>query len=142
MVECALTKFKKEIARREIEISQANVEQLPYSNSQFDRVFHCNTYYFWHNMSMAYPELYRVMKPNSLMVTTLNIERLKTVKDVLKSLGAKWDPLEYMHKLEMAGFTDVNIQYLTDGDQEYQAIFARLTQKPQYQPFKETVPSS
>lgn len=55
----AKKRFPEEIHTGELVLNRATVELLPYPSNIFDRIFHCNSYYFWPELSLATKELYR-----------------------------------------------------------------------------------
>ncbi|MES2703506.1 MAG: class I SAM-dependent methyltransferase [Bacteroidota bacterium] len=42
----------------------ADVNELPFNDGSFDKVFSINTIYFWDNLQVALSEIWRVLKPN------------------------------------------------------------------------------
>lgn len=116
---CAL-----EIAEGKVHVCLASVTNLPFPDSFFDRVFHCNSYYYWNNLILAAAELQRVMKPGALMVATLSLDDLKTAEKDGYLQDCNPDPLDYMHSLETVGFEQVHVKYMTGSDKMYQGIFA------------------
>ena len=117
------------IAADKLQLILCGVENMPFNNDQFDRVFHCNCYYFWEDMTRCCAEVYRVMKPHSVMVTSINLESVQKSRDKGLLSMYRTDPLAYMSHLESVGFTNVHIQYLKDTDKDYQAIFAYVGEK-------------
>ena len=117
--------FRKEIASGKINILCCNVTSIPCNANTFDSIFHVNCYYFWPDALGAAMELHRVLKPNSMMVTTLVLSRLqKRITDGSMRYG-NIDPIRYMTALEHAGFTNVHIKYHeADVGLEYQAIYS------------------
>ncbi|KAI3382943.1 hypothetical protein SNEBB_003105 [Seison nebaliae] len=91
-------------------------------------IFHCNSFYFWPNVLLALKELHRVMRSDGVLITTLNHERLQKqmVKNGILS-KRQIDLIYYMRSLEIVGFEDVKIQYLTceHSGKPFQAIFAK-----------------
>ena len=125
MVDLAFHNFIKEIRTGKMDISHVSVTKMPFNNSTIDRIFHCNCFHFWPRLEFALSEMYRVMKPGSFMVTTLDIDSIKKMKryDFL-NLGSS-DLISYMHALETVGFQDVRIQYLTQ-PRKHQVIYAHI----------------
>ncbi|CAD5118713.1 DgyrCDS7394 [Dimorphilus gyrociliatus] len=135
MVNSANLFYKKYINAGKLDITYGSVTQLPYAPNTFDRIYHVNCYYFWKDMPLACTELYRVLKPNSYVVATLNLERLKLSKKKGLMKYASFDPIKYMHALESAGFENVKIEYLNG----YQAIYGHIASKPQMRIIDETI---
>ncbi|XP_067685557.1 uncharacterized methyltransferase YdaC-like [Haliotis asinina] len=140
MLKKASRRMKQEIQRGKVDLCMGSVIQLPYNTDTFDSVFHCNSYYFWPNLKVASQELYRVMKPGSTMVTTMNLDKIKMAqRRGLMKYGSP-DPVRFMWMLEETGFEDVKLEYLSDGDKKFQAIFARINEKAAYdEDFEEEV---
>lgn len=120
-----------QIHNKKLELLLSGVEKLPFNNDNFDWVYHVNCYYFWRDTIDGAAELYRVMKPNSLMVTTLNLKRLKLAKKRgMLTKNAITDPMHYMWCLEHVGFEDVSMKYVKNKfGVEHQAIFAYIHEK-------------
>uniref|UniRef100_T1IVK0 Methyltransferase type 11 domain-containing protein n=1 Tax=Strigamia maritima TaxID=126957 RepID=T1IVK0_STRMM len=125
----AFTSFRKEIREGKVELYRSDVINLPFADNTFDRVFHCNCFYFWADLEGVAKEIHRVMKPNSLMVTTLSLSSLQQSKTQGHLPGTNTDVLNYMVALENASFSNVYIEYLKYKDIPYQAIFAEADKK-------------
>lgn len=126
MVKSATARFRDEISVGKVQIQLGNVMDIPYDKDTFDRVFHCNSYFFWPDLDLATREIYRVMKPNTVMVTGLETARLE--KD------RKWgylqcanviDPYVYMNALRKNGFTNVHMKTIR-GRRVFELIFATV----------------
>lgn len=135
MVNSANLFFKRKINSGKLDITFGSVTQLPYSPNTFDRIYHVNCYYFWKDMPLACTELYRVLKPHSFVVATLNLEKLKQSKQRGFLKYASFDPIKYMHALESAGFENVKIEYLKG----FQAIYGYINEKPQMRVIDESI---
>ena len=138
MVSMATKRLQKQIQEGKVVLYMGSVDSMPYNTDTFDAVYHVNTYYFWPNFREAIRELYRVMKPGSVMVSTLNLPRLKKMakKGMLKY--AYYDPVRYMMCLEKYGFENVHFKYYNEKGKSYQAIFAEITQKAVHYDLDET----
>lgn len=127
MVEKAEKHCALEIAEGKVDIRRGNVMFLPYLDNTFDRVFHCNVFYFWPDLIRGAKEIRRVMKAGGIMVTTLNLDSLKKLEAegvLTPAVFRTTDPLNYMAALEGVGFADVRIEYYDYKDITYQGIFA------------------
>ena len=91
-----------------------------------DKIFHCNCYYFWPSLLAGSTELYRVLKPGGLMITTLSLDTVKLLSKNCFVPSRNTDPVRYMGALECVGFKDVKIEYHTDSEfkRDYQCITA------------------
>ncbi|XP_050388760.1 uncharacterized protein LOC126807915 [Patella vulgata] len=136
MVEYASKSCHQLIQQNKLQILLSSVHHMPFNTDTFDRVFHVNSYYFWPSMKHSLREIYRVMKPGAIMVTTLNLKRLKILQSKGYFKHGNIDPLKYMVALEKTGFENVRIEYLKDSlykeKKTYQAIFAEIKEKPAY----------
>lgn len=65
------------------------------------------------------------------MVTTLNLENIKIAIDNGVLSAKATDPVRYMQALEMAGFQDVKMEYLSENGKDFQAMFAFVKDKPE-----------
>lgn len=125
-MEKALRSLRRFVTAGKLDVVQSSVIQMPYQSHTFDRIFHCNCYYYWTDPFRACAEIYRVVKPGGLVVTTMDVKQDK--RHLALGLLGNADPdlVLYMHALEAVGFCDVRIEYLKDGrtGREFQAIFA------------------
>ncbi|KAK3547566.1 hypothetical protein QTP86_025473 [Hemibagrus guttatus] len=64
------------VASGKVALYCCDVAAMPIEDNSVDKVFHCNCYYFWPDLKTAASEIYRVMKPDALMVTTLRLDRI------------------------------------------------------------------
>lgn len=124
MVERAVRRLAPGVVAGKIELHNANAIQLPFLDSHFDRIFHCNCFYFWPRQEVVAKELFRVMKEGGFMVTTLSMESLRAAKSRGLLPNTCTDPLNYMTSLENVGFREVGIEYFQWKGRDYQAIFA------------------
>ena len=132
MVERACKRLKSELQENKANFTLGSVINLPYASDSFDRIFHVDSYYFWPELPLACAEIHRVMKPDSVMVTVLSMAHLNWARDKGLMKYAKTDPIRYMSTLEMVGFTNVHMEYMKDGQKDFQAIFAELNTKAEY----------
>ncbi|CAN0424912.1 unnamed protein product [Lampetra fluviatilis] len=101
------------------------------NEASVDRVFHCNCYYFWPNLEEACAELFRVIKPGGLMVTTLNLASVKrTASYGALKYACGWEPEPYLEALSHTGFVDVRMEDRQHGSKPFQAIFATKPDVP------------
>ena len=102
-----------------------SVTEIPYPDSTFDSIFHCNCYYFWPNMDEAVTELHRVIKPDGVMATTLFLQGLRKLEKYGFMQHGNIDPDRYMTSLEKNGFYDVNMKIVPYKEQQLTAIVAK-----------------
>lgn len=131
-IERSSKRLKHGIADKKVILFNGSADSIPLNTDTIHRVYHCNCYYFWPNMRSVMREIYRVMRPGGLMITTLNLENLKKAeaKGILKY--GHPDPVKYMACLEMYGFENVHMEYHKDAKTgaEYQVIFSEINEKP------------
>ncbi|XP_025099621.1 uncharacterized protein LOC112567216 isoform X2 [Pomacea canaliculata] len=132
MLDAASRRLKNPISNDKVHLSLASVIDLPFDTDTFDRVFHCNSYYFWPSLPQSVSELYRVMKPGACMVAVLSLDNIRLAKSRGFLKHGDPDPLKYMFALEASGFEDVKFEYFMEGNFKYQAIFAHVHEKPAY----------
>ncbi|VDM77270.1 unnamed protein product [Strongylus vulgaris] len=130
MQDCVLHRFALEIAETgRIRLDHApDLRNLPYPSGVFNHIFHVDFFYFIHQdvINDVCRELWRVLRPGGTMVCGMQFNRLKNLSRWGLLEESQWDPMRYMTGLEPAGFTDVRIDYKSDGKiGEYQLITAR-----------------
>ncbi|KAK0041857.1 demethylmenaquinone methyltransferase [Biomphalaria pfeifferi] len=132
MVETASKRLHQALTDKKLMLFHGCASSIPLNTDSVHRVFHCNSYYFWPSMRPVLREIYRVMKPGGVMVTTLCIDNLKkSQKNGFLNKGIA-DPVKYMVCLENFGFENVHIEYQKDPitGKEFQAIFSEVIEKP------------
>lgn len=129
MLEVAGNRLKDAIDSGKVELCLGNVMEIPFEANTFDRVFHCNCFYFWPDFNKSVQEIYRVMKPESLMVTTINQASVeKAVERGVLKYGNP-DVPHYMEILSKNGFSNVHLKEFDEHGKVYQVIFASVGKK-------------
>ena len=77
MITVSAKRLKHAIDNKKVILYHGTASNIPLNTDSIDRVFHCNCYYFWPNMRTVMREIYRVMIPGAVMVTTLNLRDLE-----------------------------------------------------------------
>ncbi|OWF44980.1 hypothetical protein KP79_PYT26342 [Mizuhopecten yessoensis] len=128
MVIAATKRVKKDIDDGKVELINGDVADLScFDSNTFDRVFHCNCYYFWPDIDKVARELHRVMKSDAVIVTTMSSERVKRLKDKGFLQYGNPDQARYLNALKSGGFCDVRLETLKSDQSgaNYDAIFAK-----------------
>uniref|UniRef100_A0A8C4Q2K2 Zgc:194242 n=1 Tax=Eptatretus burgeri TaxID=7764 RepID=A0A8C4Q2K2_EPTBU len=103
---------------------QEVAESLPLSDGTIDRVFHCNSYYYWTDLDKACNEIKRVMKPGKMNNENLSKFIILEENGFFKEVN--WQPQLLMEALQRAHFRDVNMKNFQQGSIKYEAIFAAI----------------
>jgi ubiquinone/menaquinone biosynthesis C-methylase UbiE len=123
-----MVKFSKKInktllAQNRVEIIEGSVEKIGFENNFFDLVTAIETYYFWNNLSVAFKEINRVLKPGGKLLLVNELLFGVTSKKIIEETFVKLFPLEEIkHLLESVGFS--NVQVFTEIDSPWNAIIA------------------
>ena len=129
-VDRATAHLSSPIRKQKLNLICSSVDALPFVDRTFDKVFHCNSFYFWPSMQRALLELRRVMKPGALMVTVMSLTSVRNAQKTGLLKYGEPDPILYMSALELSGFHGVNIDYLSDDGKDVQAIHAYRSARP------------
>ncbi|XP_076874947.1 putative methyltransferase YdaC [Brachyhypopomus gauderio] len=116
-------RMQEQITKGKVILHHSNVTAMPIADSSVDKVFHCNSYYFWPDLKAGTSEIHRVMKPGGLMVTTLRQKSIASFVSKKIIVGENWHPETYMEALQSSGFRHIRMQNRTDRC-SFQAIFA------------------
>ena len=88
ILKSAMIRNREEISRGRAKLIQGNVQQLDFQNAYFTKVFSIHSVYFWDNLPETIAEIYRVLKPEGLILLSLsdgkNGEKWNGVKDMLE----------------------------------------------------------
>jgi len=105
---------KKLIAENRVEIIEASVENMHFSDNFFDLVTAIETYYFWPNFSDALQEIKRVLKPGGklLMINEMvkdGVYDIKYAKTIEQAHVRLLSLEETKNMMQNVGFADVQI---------------------------------
>jgi ubiquinone/menaquinone biosynthesis C-methylase UbiE len=128
-VEKSSQRFKKLLKNKKLDITLGSVHNLPYGSSMFNSAFHVNTFFFFRRMNAACSELHRVLKPGAKLVSVVDLKYYSNLKKKQLLPFMTLDPINYMFSLESVGFTDVQVEYFKDDEDEYPAILATKPEK-------------
>ncbi|XP_026188177.1 uncharacterized methyltransferase YdaC-like isoform X2 [Mastacembelus armatus] len=124
MHQMASDRMKKLVASGKVTLHHCDVAAMPLGDSTVDKVFHCNSYYYWPDLRKGAAEIHRVMKAGGLMVTTLRLSGVATLARMGIIPGENWRPDNYMAALRDTGFTDVRMENKWHKYIGFQAIYA------------------
>ncbi len=102
MFRSARRRNQASVDRGRVDLLLASVNELPYDDESFDRVFSIHSIYFWDNPVTGLRELYRVLKPGGRVAITVRDRERKVYRAFRAgNMGAL---------LRAAGFTDVEVE--------------------------------
>ena len=64
------------IRKGSVQLKIGNVENIPYQNNYFDRVFAIQTHIFWKDIKKSFQQVYRVMSSNSTLIIASEKEKI------------------------------------------------------------------
>ena len=64
------------IRKGSVQLKIGNVENMPYQNNYFDRIFAIQTHIFWKDIKKSCQEVYRVMSSNSTLIIASEKEKI------------------------------------------------------------------
>lgn len=107
------------IANGQVCIRQASVEQLPFDDGSFDKVFAVETVYFWPDIPRNFAEVARVVKPGGQFLIIHEAYACERFRERNRETEAKCrmhilSPKEAVFGLEQAGFSKVDVDTLED----------------------------
>jgi SAM-dependent methyltransferase len=130
-----MVKFSREVnhefvSQNRVFIFEGSVEKLGFRDGFFDLVTAIETYYFWPNLSSAFREIKRLLKPKGklLLVNEMIKDGFyeKENKETIAKSHVRLMSLQKIKRiLESAGFT--NVEIFTKSGSAFNAI---LAQKP------------
>ena len=64
------------IRKGSVQLKIGNVENMPYQNNYFDRIFAIQTHIFWKDIKKRFQEVYRVLSSNSTLIIASEKEKI------------------------------------------------------------------
>lgn len=64
------------IRKGSVQLKIGNVENTPYQNNYFDRIFAIQTHIFWKDIKKSFQEVYRVLSSNSTLIIASEKEKI------------------------------------------------------------------
>lgn len=118
MLEVCSKKMKQEINTGKVSLSKASVEEIPFEDESFDKVFSCNTIYFWPEPEKNILEIKRLIKPGGAFIcgfrTTDELDTFPFVKGNKSIFKNTYTEQGLQSFLEKAGFKNVEIKSQKD----------------------------
>jgi len=115
-VAVAIRVNKEQIKQGRVEIREASVSQLPFSNNFFDLITAVETHFWWPDIPAGIQEIFRVLKPGSKLIIIAEVFKGATSK--MAAMVEKYLPTTGMAFLTVdehralfadAGYTDVQV---------------------------------
>jgi ubiquinone/menaquinone biosynthesis C-methylase UbiE len=123
MVEFSKRINKTLIAENRVEIVEGSVEKMGFKEAFFDLVTAFETYYFWPNLSGAFKEIRRVLKPGAKLLLVNELKYGATPAKVVEETRVKLYPLKEIQTLiQSIGF--IGVQVFTEANSDWNAIVA------------------
>lgn len=130
MVKVASKRNREWITQDKLELKQASIENIPYPDNHFDKVFTANTIYFWPDPKNNIKEVKRVLKPEGEFCCAMRMKNqmegkgavVHNNKDIFKNLYTK---KKVKTLFEIAGFNDLEIHSNTDTKETVHIVYAK-----------------
>ncbi|MDR3287329.1 MAG: class I SAM-dependent methyltransferase [Prevotellaceae bacterium] len=109
MLKSAIQLNTTAISANKMELFLADVQNLPFADNFFDKIYTINTVYFWQNYENCFSEIKRILKPDGLFINTC-LTKKQLEKLIITKYGFNKFTLEELKNLtEQNGFSDVDI---------------------------------
>ena len=59
------------LSAERLDLQQADIKDLPYENSLFDKIYTINTLYFWSDTDKSFSEIKRTLKPDGIFMNVI-----------------------------------------------------------------------
>lgn len=115
MMEVATNRLRDEINDGKVKLCLGSVDEMPFDSNMFDKIYHCNVYYFLKDRDSCCKELLRVLKSGGIMITVVNVSGIRTAIQSGVLTAAQTDVDTYMMNLSDAGFADVSMKEIGNG---------------------------
>lgn len=114
MVELAASKNQELVANGKLQLRHGESSQMPFSDSEFDKVF-CNmVIFFWETPANDLKEVKRVLKAGGKFYTGFRTKQTMEVMPFTKYGFHLYEPEEWQSVLEQNGFKVTNVVKKTD----------------------------
>ncbi len=113
MVAAAERRFADAVAAGRLELHVADVARLPLADGAVDRAVTVNTVYFWSDLSAAFGEVRRVLRPGGRL--SVAIRDMAVMRRLDATVFTLRTPDELAAALRAAGFVQVEVETPPDG---------------------------
>jgi len=110
MVHAASHRNAQAIEAGQVALRHGDLTTLPFAENQFDKIFSIQTLYFWPNPPRALAEIFRVLKPDGVLIVTLSTGKI----DPIETTGLEQYQLileeQVIPGMKQLGFTRADIK--------------------------------
>lgn len=128
MVQLAGRRNHRWIEQGRLELKQASVEEIPYPDDHFDKIFTANTTYFWPDPQQNIHEVKRVLKPGGFFVCVLRpkhqMESISVIRDTTGIFQNLYEENEIRSLFRQAGFKHTQLQSHADDSDQFMIVSA------------------
>ncbi len=105
IIRSARMRNKKAINEKRAKLVQANLNNLPFHNENFNTVFSIQTIYFWTDIAATLSEIFRVLKPEGVFILTFSDGKENETWEGIKGITEN----QVIPFMKNAGFRDVSL---------------------------------
>ncbi|WP_257391690.1 class I SAM-dependent methyltransferase [Mesobacillus jeotgali] len=105
IIRSARIRNKKAIIKEKVKLVKANLNKLPFRDENFNTVFSIQTIYFWTDAASTISEIFRVLKPEGVVILTFSDGKEDETWEGIKGITRN-QVIPYMKE---AGFRNVSI---------------------------------
>src|SRR5204863_4096825 len=92
-----------------VDLRQGEAMTLPFPGQQFDKVLSIHTFYFWSDPVQGIAEIFRVLKPNGMMVVTLSTGKAGAEATGLEHFQTTLEE-QIIPAMKQLGFTEASLK--------------------------------
>jgi SAM-dependent methyltransferase len=120
MVEEAKTMNLAHVQARKAEFYHGSIENMPFDDSTFTKVFTVNTLYFWEDYERTLAEIRRVLISGGKLLIAIRPKQIMQAIPVCQHGFRLFDGEEVRVMLEQNGFKDISLFEAKEPDQEWE----------------------
>lgn len=94
-----------------LDLQIADIKNIPLNDNHFDIVLTINTIYFWDDPHKSIEELYRVLKPNGILLLGMNSKQELIKNRYRDDIFTFWETEDVKMLLEKYGFRNLKHHY-------------------------------